>query len=91
MSRRNSRDAKAARREVRARGPVVNLGEVTADDAVAGCPMVPRDHDSLMAVVGRPDATLLPDEMLPPGVTAAVRWYCADGCGQDHVVILSLD
>lgn len=66
---------------------VVNAGELGVPGAVLGCPRVPVDPVPLAEFVMPTGAVLLADDELPDGVAAAVRWWCRDGCGQDHVVM----
>lgn len=100
MSARNTRAAKAARRKERAayehmRNVAVfgaingwdpsRAGEVGVAGGRSGCPEVPRVPVPIEEMLKRPGAVRLPDKELPRGVAAAVKWWCKDGCGQDHI------
>jgi hypothetical protein len=64
-----------------------HAGEVGIAGGRPGCPAVPRTPVPVEEMMSRPGAVRIPDEDLPEGIAVAVRWWCKDGCGQDHVSV----
>jgi hypothetical protein len=102
MSKRNSRAAKEARRKEQViREHMRNVtvlgaatgwdpsraGEIGVEGGRSGCPEVPRVPVPLEEMMKRPGAVRMQDKALPPGIAAAVKWWCKDGCGQDHISV----
>lgn len=90
MAKRNTRAAKAARRKARKDRELARaLAESGAPEfgiegGQPGCPEVPRTPIPVEAAMRRPGAVRVPDEDLPEGMAAAVKWPCST-CGQVHV------
>lgn len=93
MAKRNSRAAKAARRRAREDHEVTRAileagpggaPEIGLQGGRRGCPEVPQVPLPVGVMMRRPGAVRLPDEDLPEGMAAAVKWPCG-ACGQVHI------